>query len=240
MFGLGRLLKAALKVTGLDWRLGYAQLTAIDALRRISARGMTVNTVIDIGASNGSWSKTAMTVFPDSRYLLIEAQEAHQGALQKFCSKHRNADFILAAAGAEAGSVYFDNSTLMGGSASATETDAHTVEVPATTIDNEVAARNLEPPYLIKLDTHGFEAPILDGALETLKSAALVVIEVYNFRLTDQSLLFHEICRTMADRGFSVIDMSDPLWRVRDDCFWQMDLYFVPSDRPEFDVNTFR
>ena len=196
--------------------------------------------MIDVGASNGSWSGSAMAVFPDSRYLLIEAQDAHRAALQKFCEKHPKAEFVLSAAGAEPGHVYFDDSTLMGGSASNSETTAHALRVAATRIDAEAAARKLDPPYLIKLDTHGFEVPILDGAAETLESTALVVIEAYNFRLTDQSLLFHELCRTMADRGFSVIDMSDPLWRVADDSLWQMDLYFVPSDRPEFANRTFR
>lgn len=238
--GLGKLLRSALQVTGLDWRLGYSQLTALDALRRISDRGLPVKTVIDVGASNGSWSKVAMTILSDSRYFLIEAHEAHQVALQKFCTGQPNAEFVLAAAAAKPGYAYFDDSTLMGGSASMTQSNAHMKRVPATTIDSEVIKRSLEPPFLLKLDTHGFELPILDGAEATLQSASLVVIESYNFTLTKQSLHFYELCQVMATRGFSVIDISDPLWRVKDNSFWQMDLYFIPSDRPEFDANTFR
>lgn len=41
--------------------------------------------------------------------------------------------------------------------------------VPATTIDLEVAERGLQAPFVIKLDTHGFELPILNGARGTLR-----------------------------------------------------------------------
>jgi hypothetical protein len=41
-----------------------------------------------------------------------------------------------------------------------------------TTVDIEVAQRALLGPYLIKLDAHGFEVPILIGAQEALKKHA--------------------------------------------------------------------
>jgi len=36
-------------------------------------------------------------------------------------------------------------------------------------------------PYLIKLDTHGVEIPILNGSAQTLKDTNVLVVEVYNF-----------------------------------------------------------
>ena len=38
------------------------------ALKRISSRGVTVKTVIDVGASDGRWSLAAMDYFPDANY----------------------------------------------------------------------------------------------------------------------------------------------------------------------------
>jgi len=34
--------------------------------------------------------------------------------------------------------------------------------------------------------------------------------------------------------------MSEPHWRVLDFAFWQIDLFFVRLDRPEFLVNKYR
>src|SRR6516164_124386 len=99
---------------------------------------------------------------------------------------------------------------------------------------------SLPGPYLIKLDTHGYEVPILCGATETLRNTNLLVIETYNFRFIESSLLFHEIIAYMRERGFGVIDMSEPHWRVLDFAFWQIDLFFVRLNRPEFLVNTYR
>ena len=100
--------------------------------------------------------------------------------------------------------------------------------------------RGLPGPYMIKLDTHGYEVPILLGAKETLRKANLVVIETYNFRIQGSSLLFHEMVAYMRERGFGLIDMSEPLWREFDRALWQIDLFFLPLDRPEFRVNSFR
>ena len=52
-------------------------------------------------------------------------------------------------------------------------------------------------------------------ATETLRNTNLLVIETYNFRLSEDSLLFHEMIAFMRERGFGVIDMSEPHWRSR-------------------------
>ena len=56
-------------------------LTMIGALARCKARGLNVNAVIDVGASDGSWTKDCLEYFPDANYLLIEAQPCRVRAL---------------------------------------------------------------------------------------------------------------------------------------------------------------
>jgi FkbM family methyltransferase len=53
--------------------------------------------------------------------------------------------------------------------ASETKLDQNCIEVPVVSIDSELERRKLDGPYLLKLDIHGFEVPILKGAIETLK-----------------------------------------------------------------------
>jgi hypothetical protein len=65
------------------------------------------------------------------------------------------------------------------------------------------------------------------------------VIETYNFQLETDSLKFWQMCRFMDNLGFGVIDISDPMWRLKDNAFWQMDLLFIPKSRPEFSYNRY-
>lgn len=212
------------------------------ALARIAEKDIEVQTVIDIGASYGKWSKVARRFYPNAFYLLIEAQKVHEAELQAFKARHENSDYVLAAAGDCIGELYFDESDPFGGVASHTplQGDRRKVtRVPVTTVDAEVNARKLKPPYLLKLDTHGFEVPIFEGAAETLKETSLIVVETYNFTAAKGSLRFHEMCAFLESRGFRTIDICDPLFRPKDGTFWQFDLIFARADRKEFQSNKY-
>jgi FkbM family methyltransferase len=204
------------------------------ALARLKARGIPVQSVLDVGASNGCWSEKLLTVYPGARYLCIEAQAAHEPALREFVARRPNVQYAITAAGAEEGEIYFDATDLFGGVASYAPLEKKCIRVPVTTLDRLVERHALQPPFLIKLDTHGFEMPILSGARETLARSSVLVIEVYNFKIAPEALLFHELCRYLSERGFRCLDLFDVLYRPKDDAFWQMDLLFVRADRPEF------
>ena len=209
------------------------------ALLRCVQRGLKVNSVIDIGASNGSWSDICLKYIPNASYLLIEAQEAHKESLQIFKNNHNNVDYIISAAGSYEGEIYFDNTGLFGGLASETPFEENCIRVPVITIDSEVKKNNLKPPYLIKLDTHGYELPILIGAKETIKNASLIILEAYNFKLTKDSLKYYEICAYMESIGFQSIEMVDTMLRMYDHTLWQMDIFFIPMNSKEFSFNSY-
>jgi FkbM family methyltransferase len=205
------------------------------ALQRTARRGLSIGTVIDVGASDGRWSEACKLYVPQARYLLIEAQAIHEPALKRYCATHPNAQFIVAAAADQVGAeLYFDDSDPFGGQAHRQRSASATNRVPVTTIDHEVLQRGLDGPYLIKLDTHGFEVPILRGAERALQNAELLIIEAYNFRIAPEALLFHELIAYLDQRGFRVVDLSEPLWRAKDGAFWQIDIFFQRSDRREF------
>jgi FkbM family methyltransferase len=210
------------------------------ALGKLKDRGITLETVIDVGASNGMWAAICEKHFPNARYLLVEAQMAHRRELESYCGARGNSEFVIAAAGNAPGTIYFDDSALFGGVASKQPTESAKTKVQQITLDAEAKARSLPGPYLLKLDTHGYEIPILEGSRElVLPNAALLVIETYNFDIAPESLRFEEMVSYLRRRGFGVIDISEPLWRKRDGALWQFDLFFVPLSHPEFLVNTY-
>ena len=238
-------LKQKLKngINNLLFSLGYSLVrissqqahgTMDGAFRNIVKRKHYFNTVIDVGASNGSWSLSFMRFFPLCQYLLIEAQPVHEKSLNKFVKKHKNAHLSLAAAANSVGHIYFDTSDPFGGQASHIPYRSNNIQVPAITIDNEICTRKLPGPYLIKLDTHGFEVPILTGAFNTLTETEVIIMECYNFRITKNCLLFYEMCDYLKVFKFRCIDLVDASHRPYDNSFWQMDLVFVKEKRPEF------
>jgi FkbM family methyltransferase len=209
------------------------------AFERLMRRNIPVNSVLDVGASTGCWSERLLAVYPEARYLCIEAQAVHEPSLRGFKAQHRNVDYIMTAAGAAAGEIFFDATDPFGGVASYTPVEKNCIRVPVAPLDELAKRYGLQPPFLVKLDTHGFEVPILTGAARVLQGAAVLVIEAYNFKIAPEALLFPELCLYLAERGFRCLDMFDPLYRPKDEALWQMDLVFARADRPEFQYNSY-
>lgn len=215
------------------------ETTSLDAaLKRTAARKIEIKSVIDIGASNGCWSERLRKYYPEAFYLLIEANPFHQTALEQFKTSHVNTDFVLAAAGDTEGEIFFDGTDPFGGLASHQASEKTNLRVPVTTIDHLCQKHQLQPPYLIKLDTHGFELPIFEGAKETLKQTSLIVVETYNFNIAPNSLRFPQMCEYLEAKGFRCIDMCEPMYRDFDQALWQFDLFFVPNSYAGFDYNS--
>jgi FkbM family methyltransferase len=217
----------------------YNNLTMFSALNRCIKRGLEINTVVDIGASDGRWSRECMKHLPDAQYLLIEAQVPHGVELEKLRNENTNVNYILAAAGSHSGKIFFDNSSLLYGMASNKPFEINCIEVPVVRLDDELSKRGLPGPYLIKLDTHGFEIPIIEGALETLVQSELVIMEAYNSKLTEDSLKFYQMCDYMDKKGFLPIEIVDLLLRKYDSSLWQMDIFFMPERRSEFNYKSY-
>jgi FkbM family methyltransferase len=209
-------------------------------LRRARRHAGGVGTVIDVGAAEGKWTRRALRHFPDARYLLVEPLSERVPVLEALRTEISSVDFVTAAAGAEAGSVTFHVAEDLDGSGVCDRPEANTRAVPVTTLDGEVARLQLPPPYFIKLDTHGFEIPILKGASAILAKTELLMIEAYNFKLTEGCLRFHELCAWLEERDFRSSDIIEPLRRPGDTMLWQMDLVFVRREHSAFARTTYQ
>ena len=241
---LGRFINRVLALFGMRLSLRssqiYDQPLSLDAVcARLDQRELEIGTVIDIGASNGSWSQIIRRVYPEAFYFLIEANACHEEGLIAFKRNNPHSDYVLAVAGDELGEVFFDNSDPFGGMASHERSERFNNRLPCVTVDDEVSKRNLQGPFLLKLDTHGFEVPIFDGAEETLKSTNLVFVETYNFDIEKASLRFWEMCQFLYEKGFRPVDLCLPMHRPKDGAFWQVDILFVRRDRKEFQSNNY-
>ncbi len=205
------------------------------AIHWLREQQISVNTVLDVGASDGRWSRECMDEYPDATYILFEPQPVHSQALDAFVrSSEGRVDVVKKAVGGENGHLSFDVSDPLGGGP-ATEESKEIMEVELTTIDSAVEQVGSTGPFLLKLDTHGIEKSILDGSVQTLKQCEALIIEAYNYRITDEALLFWELCAYLDQKGLRCVDLVDVLHREYDNSFWQMDLVFIRSSWAGFD-----
>jgi FkbM family methyltransferase len=234
-----RLQKAAnalLRPAGLHLARAERVFDMTGLLARAAARGLRPATIIDVGASDGIWSLRARRHFPASQFLLFEPLQERQAALARLREKH-GFHIVSSVAGAQSGTVPFAVDPALDGSGVAAPGSTATREVPVETIDAAAASRELPGPYLLKLDTHGYEVPVLEGASAVLQRTELLVIEAYNFTLAPGCLRFHELCAWLESRGFRCCDLADPMRRPTDGALWQMDLAFAPASSPLFRHN---
>jgi FkbM family methyltransferase len=210
------------------------------ALERVNDHAIDINTVIDIGGSNGIWSRKAFKFFPRATFVAIEPLREREKSLLNLKRRNPNFDYELCVAGEDNGGQItlniaddLDGSTVNG-------SGGKPRQVPVKTIDAIVAERNLPGPFLLKFDTHGYEVPILEGAVETLKKTSVIVMEVYNFPITDNALRFPQMCAHLESLGFRCYDIAGLMLREHDKSFWQMDLFFARDAAKMFAYSQYR
>ena len=212
-----------------------SELNMESMLDRLAQRNVPIQSVIDIGASDGQWSIACMKYLPKAVYLAVEPLEERKTALEAKKCKFTNFDYALCVAGDVDGDEVNLNVT--------EDLDGTTVEgqnpgVSRTcvvrTIDSLATQRNLLGPYLLKFDTHGYEMPILSGSTKLLQNTSAIIMETYNFHLTPTSLRFHQMCTHLESLGFLPADIAEPMLRMHDKAFWQIDILFLRSDSDVF------
>ena len=145
---ISRLFRNVIQNFGYAKKFAFVSMSTTLAMKRIAARGIRINTVIDVGASNGSWSLAARQCWPDAHYHLVEANIQHQAALEAVCGATPRFSYVLAAASDEPGTIYFDGSDTFGGLAmKGPSADRPGVKgVPAVTLDGETKAGGWRDP----------------------------------------------------------------------------------------------
>lgn len=151
----------------------------IDILNNLTQKNMSINTVYDIGAHNGSWSRwMRSSALRSSNFFLFEANQAHLSDLMVTGMNY----FIDLLSSEDKEFVEFYNSNTTGDSYYKENTtwfdEKPPVRKKCTTIDRLIEQHNLPIPNLLKIDTQGSELDILSGAKKILGKTELIVCEM--------------------------------------------------------------
>lgn len=179
-----------------------------------AAKWLGVDTVLDVGANIGQYAAALRSTGFAGRIISFEplgdayAQLAHRAAKDpKWTVAHT-------AVGAEPGTLEIHIAANSHSSSVLPMNDAHldaaphsrtvgSESVPVTTIADVVAAHEIVPDRtLLKIDTQGYEKPVLDGAGELLAQFALVQLELSFVPLYDGQALYPELVERLGALGF--------------------------------------
>lgn len=209
----------------------FHSTSTANALRKLALNGHTISTIVDIGASNGAWSKTAKTIWPGANALLFEANPYWLPALDELVASDKSYQYILAAAGATYGSLSFATSEDPHSGAVVPGDTSGSFSVDQVTIDGVLESRQPTGNILMKFDTHGYEREILAGARRTLAATDVIVMEMYLYQADERR--FPAMCLELERLGFRCVDMCELLYRDYDFGLWQFDGVFVRDGSPE-------
>lgn len=208
-------------------------------LRRVEKACPDISSIIDVGAASGTWSLLAHTVFPSCDLLAAEPLQDSFATL-KLRLKSIPGCYPVQAVVSDINNAEIEYSISPDRDGSGVGLAGGVKQVMSCrTIDSLVDQYQLQPPYLLKLDTHGHEVSILKGAARTLEKTSVVVVEVYNYKISDQSLFFWDFVQVMKDYGFRPFDLADPSPRPLDQSLWQFDIVFLPTCHPAFTTNAY-
>ncbi|MDB5174882.1 MAG: hypothetical protein JWN51_3655 [Phycisphaerales bacterium] len=206
------------------------------ALRRLKAMGVTPGQIVDVGASDGKWTRECMTIFPGARYFLVDPLPENAGPLAALQGERPGVKFWSGALGAQAGvlpmKVHGDQSSFLNSEYASGTAQERAVEV--RTLDSFLGSDLLAPPAMIKADVQGYELEVLKGAARCLETTQLLLLEVSFRRIYAGCPLAHEVIGHIAAHGFRTYDICSYVQRPRDGELVQADMVFVREGSPVF------
>lgn len=189
--------------------------------------GFVLDSVLDIGANSGIWSKELKIYFPGADFFLIEGSILHEQSLLA-----SGLPFHISVVGDENKDVIFyqkegDTGNSIFRQYNWKKSDpSNIVRTKMFTIDSILENRNITTKFkFLKIDVQGGEVLALKGARNTLESVEVITVEasIMNYNVGGASFL--DLYHTLDSFGFALYDMFDMM--RREGFLVQIDLLFV-------------
>jgi FkbM family methyltransferase len=213
------------------YRRGLPSL--LGSLRNLKAQGFVPAFVLDIGANQGQWTREASTVFPETKFFMIEANPAHSDHLAETVKDLAGrASYKVQLLGptyrekvpfyqVDAGDQWLWGSSVLPELTSYPRTSK---ELAMETLDNYAL------PLLVKLDVQGYELEVLRGGQGVLREAEVILLEASLLKYNEGGPLFDEVVAFMKEAGFVAYDIAGQWRRQTDSVLFQIDMVFVKED----------
>lgn len=198
----------------------------IPCLKGLADQGYKPNSILDIGAAVGGWTKTAIQFWPQAKYFLVEPLEERKSELTALSQTYSHVNFLLADAGSQPGELLLGVTKDLHGS-SLLYSGILQRKVPVVTIDQLVAEGHIEQPQFMKLDVQGYELEVLQGAKIAMQNADFIILELQFFRFVSSMNLLHESIAWMDKNNFRPYEIVDVYRRPSDNLMLECDILFT-------------
>ena len=229
------LLSGALQLIPHEWkeRVGV-HLEVCDlrwSLEQLKRFGFSPTNVLDVGAFQGDWARTCLSVFPHALITCVEPQDSQQESLANLASQTMNIKVIQVLLGkTDSFSVPF--SEMGPGSSVLLAKQATSENKPMKTIDALIESGKFESPDFLKLDVQGYEIEVLEGWTKGFEQCEVIQCEISLLPLIPQAPLLHEVVAYLYNKDFLMFDVTELIRSPYDAAVWQIDALFCRKDSP--------
>jgi FkbM family methyltransferase len=200
-------------------------------LSGLKHRGYVPRVVYDVGAADGSWTRQAMTYWPESTYVCFEPLAERKKDLDALQASRPSQILIEACGVGDADGelamgvtdFLWDSSFAYSGSSART--------VPVRRLDSLIATGTPMPSF-IKIDVQGFEKRVLDGGQAAMRHADLILMECTFFAFCEDMRTLDVTIAYMSANDFIPYEFVDYLRRPLDGAMGQCDILFIRKDHP--------
>jgi FkbM family methyltransferase len=190
-------------------------ITAFKMIRALEMLVPEIQTIIDVGANEGQFSRAASERYPGATIVAFEPLPDVGEKLRQNLSDLSTVRIDRRAVGAANGRLSFNryDYTLQSSPLSrlpevpehpSDNQTAETIDVPVVRLDAALSPNDLQAPSLLKIDVQGYELKVLDGARELLPAIDYILVEAAFKPWYEDQPLFADIYSYLTDRGFQL------------------------------------
>jgi len=204
--------------------------TVAGLLQNLKRNGFRPETIIDVGAYVGEWSRMAASIFPSTPVVMIECNPENEAALrsaQRVIGSGSQYTILLLGPEERETVRFYQLGSCSSVLEELTSFEKRKVGLPMGTLDGMLRAGGVRVPTLLKLDVQGFELEVLRGSPDTLGKAEVVILETALLPYNRGAPLFSEVVVFMENAGFVVYDFCGQFRRQTDHALFQTDIVFV-------------
>ncbi|MGL4650201.1 MAG: FkbM family methyltransferase, partial [Caldilineaceae bacterium] len=201
-------------------RRAGASATRVAELNLPWLKAYAFKAILDIGANRGQFARVARVLFPQATIYSFEPLPDSFAELCAAFQGDANFHALNVAVGETRGVKEFHQNDFAPSSSLLAMSETHqaafprtahsrTIEVPVEPLDAIAPTLALGDPFLVKIDTQGYESFVLQGGSGTIARAAVVIVETSFETLYEGQVLFNGIHAMMTALGFEFRGILD-------------------------------
>ena len=96
--------------------------------------------------------------------------------------------------------------------------------------DEVISRLTRESIDILKIDVQGYELQVLKGAISSLKSIEIIIVEVSFLEIYQNCPLANKLIQFLDNLNFQIFDIVDFKYRPLDSNLFQVDMFFIKKD----------